>query len=444
MTEWEPQKAVPRRLLLKWTLWSLLALGVLLVFLIRYDSPLDPAEDLKPRRPLLQDNSRNGFIQLMRKWESSPLPDHSGMTRLREMARGTEPWDQAFLDAVNFDAGAWEKDLSEALAMEHWQLQSAVPGQAVDSAYVNGLAQRCQLFCCFAVDQFRRGQTTRAVQQLTLVETAARRSFQGATSMLDGLMAHAIASGAVSVACFAGSLPDADQATLHSLRKLMESWQTAPADVSEVLRHEYQWGITQEDPELKTLSKWKRLFYKPNQCCNLITRLHRRLEPLYLVPDTGTTPAITAEIHRILPDRTRLNWMDLNRTGKKLLRNDRDSWKTPDQVVRSGLAVHRAAAVCLALRQWQNHHGGNLPGRLEDLVPEFLEAVPQDPFDGKPLRWNPVQGFVYSVGSDLQDDPPAFYFTSAGGAAVHVTPSSDSPGVRLLTPPPPAAAKGSP
>ena len=49
---------------------------------------------------------------------------------------------------------------------------------------------------------------------------------------------------------------------------------------------------------------------------------------------------------------------------------------------------------------------GKLPGKLNDLVPRYLPAVPVDPFDGNPLRYI-VQGddfVVYSVGEDLTDD----------------------------------------
>jgi len=44
-----------------------------------------------------------------------------------------------------------------------------------------------------------------------------------------------------------------------------------------------------------------------------------------------------------------------------------------------------------------------LPDSLEALVPEFLDAVPADPFDSKPLRYSKSKGIVYSVGEDLQD-----------------------------------------
>jgi len=46
---------------------------------------------------------------------------------------------------------------------------------------------------------------------------------------------------------------------------------------------------------------------------------------------------------------------------------------------------------------------GHLPADLGQLVPEYLEAVPRDSFDGKPLRYSRAKRIVYSVGSDLID-----------------------------------------
>lgn len=49
---------------------------------------------------------------------------------------------------------------------------------------------------------------------------------------------------------------------------------------------------------------------------------------------------------------------------------------------------------------------GRLPDALGQLVPDYLAAVPEDPFDGRPLRYRRTdRGFVvYSVGEDGRDD----------------------------------------
>jgi len=47
-----------------------------------------------------------------------------------------------------------------------------------------------------------------------------------------------------------------------------------------------------------------------------------------------------------------------------------------------------------------------LPDQLKDLVPDYLDSVPTDPFDGKELRYKKLEtGFVvYSIGENLSDD----------------------------------------
>jgi len=65
------------------------------------------------------------------------------------------------------------------------------------------------------------------------------------------------------------------------------------------------------------------------------------------------------------------------------------------RVTQAGIAVER-----YRLAQ------GRLPQSLEELVPEYMEAVPADPFDGRPLKYRMLEtGYVvYSIGEDSSDD----------------------------------------
>ena len=70
-------------------------------------------------------------------------------------------------------------------------------------------------------------------------------------------------------------------------------------------------------------------------------------------------------------------------------------------VARMGLRL-----TALAIERYRLANQDHLPAMLTDLVPTFLPSVPQDPFDGQPLRFKPLEkGYViYSVGPDLKDD----------------------------------------
>jgi len=65
-------------------------------------------------------------------------------------------------------------------------------------------------------------------------------------------------------------------------------------------------------------------------------------------------------------------------------------------------AAPKDEAAVVALHAFEKSKG-HLPEDLDGLVPEYLDAVPRDPFDGKPLRYSRAKRIVYSIGSDLID-----------------------------------------
>ena len=71
----------------------------------------------------------------------------------------------------------------------------------------------------------------------------------------------------------------------------------------------------------------------------------------------------------------------------------------------SSLAEVQTAQTALAVERFRLAHG-ELPDNLEALVPQFLSFVPEDPFDGQPLRYHRLaKGYViYSVGRDGHDN----------------------------------------
>ncbi len=62
-----------------------------------------------------------------------------------------------------------------------------------------------------------------------------------------------------------------------------------------------------------------------------------------------------------------------------------------------------ATRLVLALKAYEIENGA-LPASLDELVPDCLDAVPPDDFDGEPVRYDAERGVIYSVGEDLEDD----------------------------------------
>ena len=59
--------------------------------------------------------------------------------------------------------------------------------------------------------------------------------------------------------------------------------------------------------------------------------------------------------------------------------------------------------VIIALIQHESETG-ELPDSLDGLVPSYMKEVPIDAFDGQPMRYSKTNRWLYSVGSNYQDD----------------------------------------
>ena len=85
------------------------------------------------------------------------------------------------------------------------------------------------------------------------------------------------------------------------------------------------------------------------------------------------------------------------------------------------LAERRMAAAMLAMKWYQSDHDGTPPSTLDDLVPQYLPAIPRDPYatGGQPLRYLPDAKVprVYCAGEDARDN---------GGSTAPINPRRQS------------------
>jgi hypothetical protein len=65
-------------------------------------------------------------------------------------------------------------------------------------------------------------------------------------------------------------------------------------------------------------------------------------------------------------------------------------------------ASYEATVLITALHIFKSRTG-HYPATLNELVPDIIPAVPLDPYDGKPMRYDESRGIIYSVGKDLVD-----------------------------------------
>ncbi len=82
------------------------------------------------------------------------------------------------------------------------------------------------------------------------------------------------------------------------------------------------------------------------------------------------------------------------------------SFDSIDTLSRRIEAKSKLARTAIAIERYRLAHGGQLPGILSDLVPEYMGQVPLDPFSAKPIIYKKLsKGYmVYSIGINGRDD----------------------------------------
>ena len=70
------------------------------------------------------------------------------------------------------------------------------------------------------------------------------------------------------------------------------------------------------------------------------------------------------------------------------------------------LAYLNAAQCALLVERYRLDHDGQLPRELKELVPDYIENLPVDPYDGKNIKYKIIEDgyIVYSIGDDQKDD----------------------------------------
>jgi hypothetical protein len=105
----------------------------------------------------------------------------------------------------------------------------------------------------------------------------------------------------------------------------------------------------------------------------------------------------------------RSRWLMQNRSWQTRLRSLQQDWLSllwpPGMRSRADAVAQRVLLVELAIRAFEKEQG-RLPNAAAELVPDYLPAVPQDPFSDGPLRYLKTESdyVLYSIGPNGVDD----------------------------------------
>ena len=146
--------------------------------------------------------------------------------------------------------------------------------------------------------------------------------------------------------------------------------------------------------------KTHRFYFKPNKTKVLFGDLMRSQIENVDVPCGFRT---VREVKPLTPS-SRPQWIITENLAGKILHDI--------AIPRYAATVHEihceddfsvsATQVLLASRAYKMETG-QYPASLDDLVPRYMDDIPDDPFDGKALRYSAEQKVIYSVGMDLVD-----------------------------------------
>jgi hypothetical protein len=169
-------------------------------------------------------------------------------------------------------------------------------------------------------------------------------------------------------------------------------------------------GKAQRDAYLLSVSgasNWfQSLTFKPNltilENVHLVSPIAQGLAESWA---RGMAAAQEAErLAKAMSDRGKWkNWLHPNFTGRTLIETSFSAWDGIIQRTMQSVVLNRCLQCVLALRAFEMDEG-RLPESLDVLVPKYLPVVPEDPFSGAALRWNPQTDRIYSVGGDGRDD----------------------------------------
>lgn len=96
--------------------------------------------------------------------------------------------------------------------------------------------------------------------------------------------------------------------------------------------------------------------------------------------------------------RGRMDWI-LNAHGKLILIKTLPTIEKSLAELDKARVVFGMTRVLLAVRRFQLA-AGVLPGSVDDLIPDYLDAIPRDPFHGEPLLYSREKKIIYSLGAD--------------------------------------------
>ena len=407
---WKRASMVLAVLLLAWLLFA---------WLFDYP-PVDDSDLAFVEREV--DPSRNPHPEILElEWTEEEKEE---FRRVAEMLYGREPIDIAFLEGMLQKHAPVLERFARYAAMDDWRMDEEADGREPSTYYmVHGeLAHLTPLIRVEAASLAARSEPWAALER--------------AVSMLDFAAAHTrVREADVIIAryltvdggkCLLGLLEHhhLDRETLDWLADRLESPSLSRDDLEPVLRSIYQrskTGLAKFEEASKT-RRYGNLGYEtpewlPHSLVFKRHRTHAMLADIYraaIQASGGSAKEVGDAVYAAVPRDTRARWghrLSGNSLGFEFAANwQRILANIVVKLHRANQADLRLLRVRVALERHRLDHGV-WPDDLGELVPAYLDSLPLDPFDGRPLRYDRAKRVIYSIGPDLGDNRGTVSYT---------------------------------
>jgi hypothetical protein len=419
----------------------LLAAGIALYIISRDEAPPDDSDLIVKRL----DISENGFSYFQQAgavlywpgteaWKKSgkyPEPENLEINpddpqakaareirdRLDKMLDGKD-WDEALAKEI-LDAN-WQTFRRIELGLDCREFQAPEFKSFHDEMpYVLGFMQTARLMRLRAADLAARNKGIEAVERVLDVVSFGHRIVCAKGCLVNWLVGQTIKGMGLEQLRRLVIECKAPAETLRMTAARLADWGDSGTGLADALRCEYQMDVNMIDEmycgnmsiyiftivgrEPPRPSLYERLkvvlFLRPNQTKRLFAEtLRPRVEDSTRPYAAARTQPVALDapggLLQMLPSKNSVGRM-LHQIFNPALSG---ALKVKSQT-QTDLAATRAIVALKAFKM----KTGRLPKTLDELVPEYLAAVPLDDFDGKPLRYSPEKKILYSVGKDLKD-----------------------------------------
>ncbi len=384
------------------------------------DAPPPDAEDLRVERPEMPDED-NGWTYFRQAAEAFEEPQDTYYSqRLWQVHEGST-WDEPVVRKLlerNEEAFALlEKGLQCRTAVMPRQI-----GFDFDTTYLAEMRALALAVCLRARHRHRKGRDADAMEDAMNVIRFGHMVANGRGLLIHYLVGTAVE--AIGCATVWDILPEADvnPDRLKSYVGELGRYRITRTGLADAYRADYEHmarGIedlaagkitTEEGPVAKALPKrefWSKgigaILFQVNRTKRMLARTTRicidnapRIfaERDYSGLPREPEPVTVSGILRLVLSRNPVGRIMVSMIPPALKRAHAE--KCAQEWIVSGTRV------LMALKAYKTENG-TLPASLDELVPEYIDAVPRDPYDGRPLRYSGDNRIIYSVGEDLKD-----------------------------------------